>query len=230
MKKSQRLLQFGTLALFSSMIIGLVLYRGGMLNSKAIYTYFEYGQVLKDTLPPPWYDQEQFDKIIRIRKGHRSETERMFSSKMAPPIPPPHPDNRQSFYSLGFPDDAKYDSLLATTILQTRYEIAQFSPEEAKKFKQIHQSLLSSKEKQEKDRFFPIDPNLYLDSAFVLTKMKYGPQQLVALSSQEKSRFQVVLDSLTRPRMMSSKSGIIFISSIDSTLALKIVKSEKRPK
>ncbi len=55
--------------------------------------------------------------------------------------------------------------------------------------------------------------------------------ELTHLSESEQLRFQIVLDGpLTRPRMMASKTGWIFISAEDTSKAIQIVISERQKK
>ena len=115
-------------------------------------------------------------------------------------------------------------------VLHTRYTVANLSKKDAALFRQFYTALQHEKRWVGDFWFSENASTVVSDSSVALAKLFYGPQHLSTLSAQELNRFQAILDSLTRPRMMSSKSGIIFISSIDSTLALKLVKSEKRSK
>lgn len=237
MKKSQRLLQFGTLALFSSMIGGLVLYRSGMFDTKPLPPkgFFE---VYQDSLQPPPFDSIQFKQVLREILAEKSFADlRMYGTKSAPPAPPPPSPQKakgkkkSTDLSLVNLDAAtSKDSLEAMEVLQTRHAITQLPGKEATLFRQFYSDLREEKKWAGDYRFSHFGLAMYRDSSLALAKLFYGPQHLPTLSIEEMNRFQAVLDSLTRPRMMSSKSGIIFISSIDSTLALKIVKSEKRSK
>ena len=68
------------------------------------------------------------------------------------------------------------------------------------------------------------------DSLEIWKEMKYQPLRVDQLTSSEKQRFQTILDSLLRPRMMSSKSGIIFRHTADTMQALQILTAPPIPK
>ncbi|MBC7778216.1 MAG: hypothetical protein H7246_22475 [Phycisphaerae bacterium] len=235
MKLPPRLLQFGTLALFSSMIGSLVLYRGGIFEATpSLPTWFS--QVKQDSLQPPWFDSVQFKQILRETTQERLSSENflMYGSKSAPPAPPPPQKKKKRERKpaeLEAVVGTRFDTLIAMNILRTRYDVAHLSVEEAPEFRQIYAALQTGRSGYEELRVSFADPNSdRADSSLALAILRYGPQHLPRLSEQEKARFKVVLDSLTRPRMMSSKSGVIFISAVDTTQAIKIVKSEKHLK
>ncbi len=237
MKLPQCLLQFGTLALFSSMIGSLVLYRSGIFEANPLPLAGHF-DIRQDSLQPPPFDSVQFKQVLREILAQKPEDNfRMLGSKSAPPVPPPPPKRiKGRRVSTDLPGGLSLeaatltDTLIAMEVLNIRLAFSQFSDVEAAQFRRLYADLQVEKSMLGEFRFLYPEPALFRDSSVALMKLIYGPQHLPYLSAQEKIRFQVVLDSLTRPRMMSSKSGIIFISSIDSTLALKIVKSEKRSK
>ncbi len=238
MKLPQRMLQFGALALFSSMIGGLVLYRGGILTPNT-NTPSWFAKVKQDSLQPPWLDTVQLKQILQeINKEHQSyynSRSWMYGSKSAPPAPPTRIKRGKAKKNTAESSDPvsimpyESDTIVAMDILRTRYEVAHFSDKDAADFKQLYAAF------QAEDNGFEeyYQSNLVTlsfgrDSTRALEKLKYSPQHLPQLSQQEMIRFESVLDSLTRPRMMSSKTGIIFISAFDTTQAIKIVKAEKR--
>lgn len=235
MKLPQRLLQVGTLALFSSMVGSLVLYRSGFFEpapSEQISLLNEK----TDSLPQPWFDSVQFRQVIQqvtqTRKGFEPV---IYSSKSAPPFPMPPPKTMDKSKSAETSARTReeialsFDTLVALSILRTRYEVAHLSAQDAQAFQRIY----ADREKTTRSEVYYYkywgDP-VFLsgDSSIALVRLKYGPQHLPLLSSEEQARFQFVLDSLTRPRMMSTKSGIIFLSAVDTMQAIKLVKSEKR--
>lgn len=234
MKTSQRLLQFGTLALFSSMIGSLVLYRSGVLDSSPSGPTSSFTAPY-DTIQPPPFDSVKFKQVLReIIAQKPIEYFRMSGTKSAPPAPPPPPPKargrkKSTDYSwVNLETATRADSSAAMEVLHTRHTVANLSKKDAALFRQFYTDLQHEKRWVGDFWFSDNASNVVSDSSVALARLFYGPQHLPTLSAEELNRFQVVLDSLTRPRMMSSKSGIIFISSIDSTLALKIVKSEKR--
>ncbi len=234
MKLPQRILQIGTLTLFSSMIGSLVLYRSGLFESAPSQPTW-FSEAKQDSVPQPWFNSVQFKQILREMTQERLSSENflMYGSKSAPPAPPPPQKKKKGKRKPSEVEAAvatRFDTLMAMNILRTRYDVAYLTNEEAREFRQIYADLQTGTSGYEGVRVSLADPNPdRADSSLALMTLRYGPQHLPRLSEQEKARFKVVLDSLTRPRLMSSKSGMIFISSIDTTQAIKIVKSEKRP-
>ena len=237
MKLPQRILQMGTLALFSSMIGSLVLYRGGVFESKPSQQQ-DLAKVWQDSLQPPWFDSAQFNQVLRETVQERLATIdfRMFGSKSAPPAPPPPRKKNKGKNKSTEQTDAvnsnaatRWDSLIAMDILRTRYELGHLSNQEATEYQAVYASLLLAKDGDWNKVDFSSNPYAGgWDSSFALAILKYGPQHLPRLSAKESARFQIVLDSLMQPRWMSSKSGLIFTSAFDTMDAIKIVKEEKR--
>jgi hypothetical protein len=237
MKLPQRLLQLGTLAFFSSMIGSLVLYRSGFFEATPTLPSW-LSLIEQDSLQPPWFDSVQFKHVLRETTQERLSSDlRMFGSKSAPPAPPPPrkkgKGEKQStaLAELRLDNATAQDSLIALDILRTRYLVAHLSDQEIADFQKVYAVFRGDKQRVED--YLSLNSGVYFrgrDSSLALERLMYGPKNLPRLSEQEKARFIVVLDSLTRPRMMSSKSGRIFISPVDTTQAIKIVMSEKHLK
>jgi len=174
MKLPQRLLQLGTLALFSSMIGSLVIYRGGFFDPSPPRVKLE-----QDSLQPPWFDSLLFKRILRetVEQSFMDNGQRIYVLNGAPSAPPPQKKKGKKKHTNddGVRIATPADSLHAMEILRSFYE-------------------------------------------------------LTHLSESEQQRFQIVLDGLTRPRMMSSKTGWIFISAVDTSKAIQIVLSERLKK
>jgi hypothetical protein len=219
MKLPHRILQFGTLALFSSMIGSLVVYRGVSFESIPIQSP---ATLKRDSLPEPWFDSIQFQQILR-------ETIQSRLSSASPQQKRKRKRNRVEPEVLEIKKHAyQGDTIVAMKILHTRYAVAHLSPQEVLDFQQMYAAIIKDKEnpRMRHDGYY-----LYrTDSTDALNMLRYGPQHYSNLSEEERLRFKIVWDSLNRPRMMSSKTGIIFFSSMDTTRAIQIVKSEKSPK
>ena len=128
---------------------------------------------------------------------------------------------------VGFMEFSYSDTLRAMELLRMRYEVARFYGPDSLRFKGKFKELQKQGWPSRKGIYFPASTN---DSIVVWQQLRYGPERVAQLPAPDQHRFQTILDSLLRPRMMSSKSGLVFPQPIDSTEALKILASEKRPK
>ena len=119
------------------------------------------------------------------------------------------------------------DTLRAMELLRMRYEVTRFYGPDSLRFKGKFKDLRKQGWPSRQVIYFPAPTD---DSILAWQLLKYGPERVSQLPAPDQRRFQTILDSLLRPRMMSSKSGLVFPQPIDSTEALKILASEKRPK
>jgi len=225
-----RLLQIGTLALFSAMIGGLVLFQCGVFAPEKV-------PVAQDSLPPTVErDSTQMrSALVAVRQSHLSM---MSSSKVGlvfdrvyyeaaeratPSEKLVYGDTIFGGYVLplameAFLKDFSHDDTLkAIEVLRMRHDLTKLSLPELRDFRD---------ECQRMHNIFS-QGKIY-DSLEAWRAMKLRSMRNAPLSPEDQLRFQTILDSLLRPRMMSSKSGLVFPQRADSTEALKILTAEKR--
>lgn len=222
MQLPHRLLQIGTLALFSTMIGGLTLFQSGTFKP-------EQPLVKPDSLAPAaWLDSATFQSmLLHVRKFRREHERRMSSSKSGRVFDKKDADTVRVTKRriAGFMEFSHSDTLRAIELLRMRYEVSRFYQPDSLRFK----GKLKEVKKQGRQRIW----SLYLpastnDSIMAWEQLRYAPERVSQLPASDQYRFQTILDSLLRPRMMSSKSGLVFPQPMDSAEALKILAAEKR--
>jgi hypothetical protein len=249
MQFPHRLLQIGTLALFSSMISGLVLFQSGTFKP-------EQPLVEPDSLvPPTWLDSATLSSTLLYIHQLRVKQEHWLTSSKASPVfslpsvsiePPKKKGRRSKANPVHTPTQrdtasaaqrtlvpvawhrelSRLDTQTAINVLRMRYEVARFHTPDSLKFGKRFQLIQRQSRRQE--QWLSTLPTPIQDSITAWEQLRYGPAQVAALSSSDRIRYQTILDSLLRPRMMSSKSGLVFPQRADSTEALKILTAEKR--
>lgn len=230
MKIPQHLLQFGTLALFSSMIGNLVFFRGGIFDDR-LSQHNWFSQAQQDSIQPPWFDRVQFEQILRETMADRLASGYTMEDNIVVYGGVPSVQKKKNakkkpgaLNEIDLKSAIQYDTLRSLNVLRTRYEVAHLSKQEARDYKRIFSNF--RKEKLTEYHVLPIES----DSSLVLSRLRYGPQHFSQLSEQEKTRFKFVLDSLSRPKMLYSGVGPeYFLKAADTTRAIKIVKTEKMP-
>lgn len=228
MQLPHRLLQIGTLALFATMIGGLTLFQSGTFKP-------EQPLVVPDSLAPPtWLDSAKFrDAMVAVKRT------RMYSSKIglvlddsyfeaakraAPAEKMAYGDTTFGWYQqplaikIFLSDFSKEDTLEALNVFRMRQELTTLSLSEALDFQMQCQGWAYA---FRGTRWTSVD-----DSLQVWRSMSRSRRKSILLP-EDATRFQAILDSLLSPRMMSSKSGLVFPQPIDSTEALKILAAEK---
>lgn len=224
MQRPQRLLQIGTLVLFSTMIGGLTLFQSGTFQP-------EQPLVEPDSLAPPtWLDSASFQSMLLYVRQLRSERDRwMSSSKSGRVFDKKDADTVRVTKRriAGFMEFSHSDTLRAMELLRMRYEVASSYPFDSLRFKGKLQEVKKQGGQRIWSLYLPAPTN---DSIVAWEQLRYSPERVPQLPTPDQHRFRVILDSLLRPRMMSSKSGLVFPQPIDTTEALKILAAEKLPK
>lgn len=228
-----RLLQIGTLALFSSMIGGLVVFQSSAFTP-------ERPLMRLDSLPPAgWSDSARMrSALVSVRQSHLSM---MSSSKVGLVFDKVYyeaaeratPSEKLLYGDTIFrgyvrplameaflKDFSHDDTLQALDVLRMRRDISELNLVEALDFQ------MKCEQTAYQDFHRRMWPSVE-DSLQIWRRMN-RLRSVSALSAPDQHRFRTILDSLLRPRMMSSKSGLVFPQQTDSTEALKILTAEKR--
>lgn len=230
MQLPQRLLQIGTLALFSTMVGGLTLFQSGTFKP-------EQPLVEPDSLvPAAWLDSAKFrGAMVDVKRS------RMYSSKVGLVLDDSYYGaakraplseklrygdtifgwyQRELAIEAYLKDFSHDDTLQALEVLRMRRDVAELNLVEALDFQM----------KCKQTAYYGFDRRTWpsVEDSLQVWKQMNRLRSESALSASDQRRFRAILDSLLRPRMMSSKSGIVLPHPIDSTEALKILAAEKR--
>ena len=206
MQLPHRLLQIGTLALFAAMIGGLVFYQSGAVKQ-------EQPSMVRDSVEATaWFDSVRFQKALK-----HAYISRFPSSKVAIVFKPVKTANAPKGSVEEFFQVSRQDTLRAIDMLRMRHEVAKLALPDALEFE-----MKCNLRRIKNGNWVSTE-----DSLGFWEQLKFHPQRVAQLSSEEGLRFRTILDSLPKPY---GYDGLQYRMKYQVPQALKILAAEKWPR
>jgi len=223
-----RLLQIGTLALFSSMIGGLVLFQCGVFAPEKV-------PVASDSFLSSEVDSVRLREALRTIKLQRAYAPGLglvlddyyfeAARRAAPEVQLAYGDTTFDFYvhplatEIFLSSFSAEDTAIALKVLDMYDAMGR-----GLNFWEYEYFGNASKAVRKAFGTLTAEDSLQFWETIKRHRRSY---KLPPMTASETVRFQIILDSLTRPRLGSSKSGLIFRGHGDTLQALKILDAER---